>query len=286
MKRSLNILTLLTVLALIVSSCSDYKEKSVSLESQIDSLNYAMGFANGKIVKDYHLANDTTGTGFEDLMRGIEDGMKADNSNEETARAEEMGTMIGQQLRTNKDFYGDSTLTVDFKLIRQGLINGMMNSTDQMTAEEAGQYFNSAMERQTRKRNEATYGANKKAGEDFLVENAKREGVVTTASGLQYEVITMGKGAKPAETDQVKVHYHGTLVDGTVFDSSVQRGEPAQFGVNQVIRGWVEGLQLMPVGSKFKFYIPQELAYGAQDQGTIKPYSTLVFEVELLDIVK
>jgi len=286
MKRSFNILTLLSVLALIVSSCSNHKEKSVNLKSELDSLNYAMGFANGKIVKDYHLANDTTGTGFEDLMKGIEDGMKATSSNEELARAEEMGTMIGSQLRTNKDFYGDSTLTVDFKQIRQGLINGMMNFKDQMTAEEAGKFFNEAMERQTRMRNEAAYGANKKAGEDFLAENAKREGVVTTESGLQYEVITPGKGAKPAESDQVKVHYHGTLVDGTVFDSSVQRGEPAQFGVNQVIRGWVEGLQLMPVGSKFKFYIPQDLAYGAQDQGTIKPYSTLVFEVELLDIVK
>ena len=106
-----------------------------------------------------------------------------------------------------------------------------------------------------------------------------------TASGLQYEVITMGNGAKPVESDRVKVHYHGTLIDGTVFDSSVQRGTPAEFGVNQVIRGWVEGLQLMPVGSKFKFYIPQELAYGAQDQGQIKPFSMLIFEVELLEIL-
>jgi FKBP-type peptidyl-prolyl cis-trans isomerase len=287
MKRIFNILTVVGIVTLIVSSCTGYKEKSVKLSNEIDSLNYAMGFANGKIVNEYHLSKDSSKTAFEDLMRGMEEGLKdSGSSDQELARAEEIGTMIGTQLRTNKDFYGDSTLTVDYKQIRQGLINGMLKYDDQMTAEEAGQYFNGAMERLQRLRNEANFGANKKAGEDFLAENAQREGVVTTESGLQYEVITMGKGAKPVETDQVKVHYHGTLVDGTVFDSSVQRGEPAQFGVNQVIRGWVEGLQLMPAGSKFKFFIPQDLAYGSQDQGTIKPYSTLVFEVELLEIVK
>jgi FKBP-type peptidyl-prolyl cis-trans isomerase FklB len=170
--------------------------------------------------------------------------------------------------------------------MRQGLINGMMDFSDQMTSDEAGQYFNSAIEKVMSARSEKMYGANKKAGEEFLAENAKREGVITTESGLQYEVVTMGKGAKPAATDRVKVHYHGTLTDGTVFDSSVDRGTPAEFGVNQVIQGWVEGLQLMPVGSKFKLYIPQNLAYGSQDQGQIKPFSTLVFEVELIEILK
>ncbi|MBR1996526.1 MAG: FKBP-type peptidyl-prolyl cis-trans isomerase, partial [Paludibacteraceae bacterium] len=110
--------------------------------------------------------------------------------------------------------------------------------------------------------------------------------VTTTESGLQYEVLKMGKGKKPAATDRVKVHYHGTLIDGTVFDSSVDRGEPIVFGLNQVIKGWTEGVQLMPVGSKFRFYIPQELGYGAQNAGSIPPYSTLIFEVELLGIEK
>ncbi len=123
-------------------------------------------------------------------------------------------------------------------------------------------------------------------GKAFLAENAKRSEVLTLASGLQYEVITEGAGVKPKASDSVKVHYHGSLLDGTVFDSSVSRGEPATFGVTQVISGWVEALQLMPVGSKWRLFIPSELAYGAQGAGqSIVPHSTLIFEVELLEIV-
>lgn len=133
----------------------------------------------------------------------------------------------------------------------------------------------------------AAYAEIRKAGEDFLRENAKRPEVKTLPSGLQYEVLTEGQGPKPSAEDRVKVHYHGTLIDGTVFDSSVLRGEPAVFGVRQVIAGWVEALQLMPVGSKWKLYIPSELAYGAHGAGeAIKPHSALVFEVELLGIEK
>ncbi|RIJ47339.1 FKBP-type peptidyl-prolyl cis-trans isomerase [Maribellus luteus] len=128
---------------------------------------------------------------------------------------------------------------------------------------------------------------NLEAGNKFLEENGKREGVTTTESGLQYEVLTEGSGEKPAATDQVRVHYHGTLIDGTVFDSSVDRGEPTVFGVNRVIPGWTEALELMPVGSKWKVYIPAELAYGERGAGAnIGPNSALVFEVELLEIVK
>lgn len=123
-------------------------------------------------------------------------------------------------------------------------------------------------------------------GTTFLAENGKKAGVTTTASGLQYEVITMGTGAKPAATDTVKVHYEGKLLDGSVFDSSIQRGEPVSFPLNRVIPGWTEGVQLMPVGSKFKFTIPANLAYGEQGAGPIPPHSVLQFEVELLDIVK
>lgn len=127
---------------------------------------------------------------------------------------------------------------------------------------------------------------NKKAAAEFMAENAKKEGVKTTASGLQYEVITEGQGATPTAADRVSVHYHGTLLDGSVFDSSVDRGTPAQFGVSQVIPGWQEGLQLMKVGSKYKFYIPSDLAYGDQGAGdVIAPGSMLIFEVELLDII-
>lgn len=128
--------------------------------------------------------------------------------------------------------------------------------------------------------------ANIEQGKTFLEENKKRPNVVTLPSGLQYEVITEGKGKKPQATDQVKCHYEGTLIDGTLFDSSIKRGQPAVFGVNQVIPGWVEALQLMPEGSKWKLYIPSELAYGAQGAGEmIPPHSTLVFEVELIEVI-
>jgi len=125
-----------------------------------------------------------------------------------------------------------------------------------------------------------------KAGEEFLRINKEKAGVVTLPSGLQYEVITEGNGAKPTAEDNVKCHYEGRLINGQVFDSSIQRGQPATFGLNQVIKGWTEGLQLMPVGSKYRFFIPHDLGYGANGAGeTIEPYSTLVFDVELLDIV-
>ena len=130
------------------------------------------------------------------------------------------------------------------------------------------------------------FEAYKTEGESFLAENATKAGVVTTASGLQYEVIEAGNGPKPTASDTVQVHYHGTLIDGTVFDSSVTRGLPATFGVHQVIKGWTEALQLMPVGSKYRLYIPQDLAYGANPHpgGAIKPFMTLIFDVELLGI--
>lgn len=286
MKRVNIILTLVALLALVVTSCSDYKAKSVKLESDLDSLNYAFGYVNGKILKDYHLSKDTTGDGIKSLMKGIKDGLNQKETVDSLKQAVDLGSMIGNQLRTNTDFYGDSTLTMDYKLLRQGMINGVAGSDAGMTADEARDYFNGTMEALQAKKMEAQYNDNKVAGQNFLAENAKKEGVITTASGLQYEVIKKGNGPLPKDTDKVKVHYHGTLVDGTVFDSSVDRGQPAEFGVTQVIKGWVEGLQLMPVGSKYKLYIPQELAYGSQSQGQIKPFSTLIFEVELLEIVK
>ena len=131
----------------------------------------------------------------------------------------------------------------------------------------------------------AKYEVYKKQGLTFLDANKSKEGVKTTESGLQYIVLKQGKGKKPKTTDRVKVHYHGTTIDGTVFDSSVDKGVPSEFGVTQVIKGWTEGLQLMKVGSKYKFFIPQELAYGQNPRpGIIKPYMALIFEVELLDI--
>ncbi len=186
---------------------------------------------------------------------------------------------------------------MDKDLFIQGFVNAL-DSTDLKLEQDKVQtilrsYFNKKQEEARKKQQEEAekkaleqYGDLKAEGEKFMKENMTKPGVETTASGLQYEVITEGTGEKPSANSRVKVDYHGTLTDGTVFDSSVERGKPAEFGVGQVIPGWTEGLQLMSVGSKYKFYIPQELAYGATPRpgGKIKPFAPLIFEVELLEV--
>ena len=170
--------------------------------------------------------------------------------------------------------------------------NNVIDSTDilldQTQAQQVVQaYFQKKQQEEVAKR-KAEGEKNKAEGAKFLTDNITKEGVKVTESGLQYIILKEGTGAKPAADSKVKVHYHGTLIDGTVFDSSVDRGEPTEFGVNQVIKGWTEGLQLMKEGAKYKFFIPQDLAYGANPRpgGAIKPFATLIFDVELLEIVK
>jgi FKBP-type peptidyl-prolyl cis-trans isomerase len=182
-------------------------------------------------------------------------------------------------------YYMGDSLNISPVLFAKGMIDAE-NKKNTLDEQAAQSYVMSFMQNRQADKMKKQYGKNIDEGEKFLAENKKREGVKETTSGLQYEVITMGTGAKPGPEETVKVHYTGTLTDGTKFDSSVDRNEPAVFGVNQVIKGWQEGIQLMPVGSKFKFYVPYELAYGENGTGPIPPYSTLIFEVELLDIVK
>ncbi len=179
----------------------------------------------------------------------------------------------------------------DNDLFIQGF-NNVLDSTDMLLDETKAQkvvraYFQNKQKADAAKSQEDAI-KNKEEGEKFLAENKTKEGVQTTESGLQYLVLKEGTGEKPTTASKVKVHYHGTLIDGTVFDSSVDRGEPTEFGVTQVIKGWTEGLQLMKVGAKYKFFIPSDIAYGANPRpgGVIKPNSTLVFDVELLEIVK
>jgi FKBP-type peptidyl-prolyl cis-trans isomerase FklB len=167
-----------------------------------------------------------------------------------------------------------------------GFIAGAKNDTTIMKKEAANLYQQVQGQRITERLLEARYAENKEAGEKFLAENKTKEGVVTTESGLQYKIIKEGKGAIPTATDRVSVNYKGTLIDGTEFDSSYKNNKPAVFGAGQVIKGWTEALTMMPVGSKWELYIPQDLAYGPRETGQIKPFSTLIFEVELVGIEK
>lgn len=197
-----------------------------------------------------------------------------------TEEQDKVSYCLGLSIASNLITSGVKTISVDpFIEALDAAFNGKMPD---VSPEEANailqEYFTNLQNEQAGKAIEE--------GRLFLEENSKKEGIVTLESGLQYEVITTGNGETPKETDSVKCHYHGTLIDGTVFDSSVRRGEPAVFPVNGVIKGWVEALQLMTVGSKWKLFVPADLAYGAQGAGNlIGPHSTLIFEVELLNIV-
>ncbi len=192
---------------------------------------------------------------------------------------EKISYALGMNLAANLKSSGIET--IEYAQFSKGLEAAFEGKEAELSAEEANEILQKFFGELQQKQSAGTI----QEGKDFLAENAKRDGVVTLESGLQYEVMTEGNGDKPKATDQVECHYHGTLINGTIFDSSVQRGEPATFPVNGVIQGWVEALQLMPVGSKWKLFIPSDLAYGERGAGQqIGPHTTLVFEVELLAI--
>ncbi len=187
-----------------------------------------------------------------------------------------LGMGIGQNLLSM------GVKNIEIEKFVKGIKDVLAGAATEMSHAEAQK----VVSEQFRKLAEEAYAKVKEEGEAFLAANKAKEGVVTLPSGLQYEVITEGTGNKPSATDRVQCHYEGTLIDGTVFDSSIRRGEPAVFGVNQVIKGWVEALQLMSEGSKWRLYIPQDMAYGANGAGEmIPPYSALIFDVELIKIV-
>ena len=196
-----------------------------------------------------------------------------------------LGAQLGRGLVQNFSKDGLDTI-LSIPIIIDGYITAINKEDLKVETESNLQMVDDFFRKLQEKQMLEKYGDNKKEGEEFLAKNKAKEGVTETESGLQYEIIKEGKGAKPTITDKVKVHYTGSFVDGKVFDSSVDRGEPAVFGVGQVIPGWTEALQLMPVGSKWKLYIPYQLAYGEQGRSSIPPYSMLIFEVELIDIEK
>ena len=254
------------------------KPAAVTLKNNIDSVNYAFGLLNGQQISMFVLSGDTTGTGKDEFIKEINTILKAKGEFPHLAK---LGQKIGNQIKSQEatGLIGIEALTTDFELIKQGFVNGFLDFGD-WDAMMANGYIQEAI-------NEIQYGPAKREGQAFLEEKAKEDDVIATESGLMYKVLREGKGAKPAREDKVKVHYEGRLINDTIFDSSYQRGEPSVFGVNQVISGWTEALQLMPVGSEYELYIPYNLAYGERGAGaSIPPYATLIFKVELLGIEK
>lgn len=284
--------TILAAVAVATSlaSCTAQSPKA-SLKNDIDSLSYTIGMSQTNGLKDYLVSRMDVDTAYlAEFIKGVNEGANKTSKKDIAYMA---GLQIGQQISNqmmkgiNHELFGeDSTQTISKSNFLAGFIAGTLQKDTLMSMEKAQAYTQTAMEAIKAKALEKSFGPNKEAGEKFLADNKGKAGVKTTPSGLQYEVITEGKGAVPADTCKVKVNYKGTLIDGTEFDSSYSRNEPATFRANQVIKGWTEALTMMPVGSKWKLYIPQELAYGSREQGQIKPFSTLVFEVELLSIEK
>ena len=263
----------------------------VVLNSGSDSVSYAAGMAvtNGLLpfLKQQH-GLDSASIGL--FLKAFEEVINAGETPEAKARI--AGVEIANQVRGRmlpgiSGEFTDSPDSIISDLFFRGFIDAMKQDTTHFKQAAAEEYFKQKQETDKKAKEEKLYGPNRDAGIKFLKENAQKEGVITTASGLQYKVLVKGEGEVPQMTDKVQVNYEGRLVDGTVFDASAKHGDkPAEFRADQVIRGWTEALTMMPVGSKWQLYIPQELAYGERNMGNIKPYSTLIFDVELVGVDK
>ncbi len=256
----------------------------------VDTFSYLLGKANTQGLTDYLAHRMGIDAAYiSDFVKGFQQTELTEGDKKEKARLAgiEIRSQVENQViaQANKQI-NDSVDVLNKPLFIQGFLDGItksnmtisMDSVQNVVKKQMDYYHNAKMEKK--------YGPNRIAGEEFLKKNAKADSVQTTASGLQYKIITKGTGEIPQTTDKVKVNYEGRLIDGTVFDSSYKRGEPIDFYANQVIKGWTEALTMMPVGSKWMLYIPQQLAYGSREQGKIPPFSTLIFTVELLEIVK
>lgn len=270
-----------------LASCTAQAPKA-NLKTDIDSLSYSIGMGQTNGLKGYLVGRLDVDTAYlAEFIKGVNDGANKTSKKDIAYLA---GIGIGQQINNqmlkaiNHELFGnDSTQTISKENFLAGFIAGTLEKGGAMTMEQAQAFTQTAMEGIKAKAMEKTYGPNKEAGEKFLAENKTKEGVKTTPSGLQYKVITQGTGEIPTDSSRVKVNYKGSLVDGTEFESTK---EPITLSANRVIKGWTEALTMMPVGSKWELYIPQELAYGPADQGKIKPFSALVFELELVGIEK
>ncbi len=289
--KKFTVTALAAVAAVMMYASCDNGAPKASLKSDVDTVSYAIGMAQTQGLKDYlvgRLGVDTTY--MDEFIKGLNEGANAGDDKKKAAYY--AGIQIGQQISNqmvkgiNHELFGDdSTKTISLKNFMAGFISGTTGKGGLMTPDSAAQVAQQLMRTIKAKNMEKEFGPNKKAGEDFLKENAKKQDVKTLKSGVQYKVIKEGTGALPKDTSLVKVHYEGKTLDGKVFDSSYKRNEPTEFRANQVIKGWTDALLHMPAGSIWEVYIPQELAYGERQQGAdIKPFSMLIFKIELLEV--
>ena len=271
------------------TGCGNSTPKA-SLKSDVDTMSYAIGKAQTQGLKEYLVGSLGVDTAYmADFIKGLNEGANAGDNKKKAAYY--AGIQIGQQISTrmikgiNHEVFGDdSTKTISMKNFMAGFISGTTGKGGLMTVDSAQVVAQALMQTIKAKEMEKTYGPNKEAGEKFLAANAKKDGVKTLPSGVQYKVIKEGTGAIPADTSLVKVHYEGRLLNDSIFDSSYKRGEPINLRCNQTIKGWTDAMVHMPAGSVWEVYIPQELAYGEREQGIIKPFSMLIFKIELLEV--
>ena len=289
--KKFTVTALAAVAAVMMYASCDNGAPKASLKSDVDTVSYAIGMAQTQGLKEYlvgRLGVDTTY--MDEFVKGLNEGANAGDDKKKAAYY--AGIQIGQQISNqmvkgiNHELFGeDSTKTISLKNFMAGFISGTTGKGGLMTPDSAAQVAQQLMRTIKAKNMEKEFGPNKKAGEDFLKENGKKQDVKTLESGVQYKVIKEGTGALPKDTSMVKVHYEGKTLDGKVFDSSYKRGQPTDFRANQVIKGWTDALVHMPAGSIWEVYIPQELAYGERQQGAdIKPFSMLIFKIELLEV--
>ena len=289
MKKFSIVAVLAIAAASFVASCGNSGSGTPNLKNDVDTLSYAIGMAQTQGLKQYLVQMDVDTTYMDAFIKGLREGANAGDDKKKAAYY--MGIQIGQQISNrmvkgiNHELYGeDSTKTISLKNFMAGFIQGVKGKKGLMTVEQAGQVAQMKMMAIKSKNMEEQYGPLKKKGEEWMAANAKKAGVKTLPSGVQYKVIKEGNGAMPKDTSLVTVNYEGRLIDGTVFDSSYKRGQAVDLRANQVIKGWTEALVHMPAGSVWEVYIPQELAYGEREQGQIKPYSPLVFKIELIKV--
>ena len=289
MKKFTFVAAMAIAAASIVSSCGNSTSSKPNLKDDVDTLSYAFGLARTQGLKQYLAQMDVDTTYMDAFVKGLKDGANAGDDKKKAAyyKGLEIGNMISQQWvkGINTELFGqDSTKSISLQNLLAGFIQGATGKKGLMTVEQAGQVAQVKMMAIKAKQLEVQYGPLKKKGEEWMAANAKKPGVKTLPSGVQYKVIKEGAGAMPKDTSLVKVNYEGRLIDGTVFDSSYKNGQPVSLRANQVIKGWTEALVHMPAGSVWEVYIPQELAYGEREQGQIKPYSPLVFKIELIKV--